>query len=127
MKQTSLTSDWSPDEVLYLRRKYGSTPDAKLARRLGRSQAAIARKAKALALSKNKAAFKGATMPRWTKEQIATLVRMHPSESNRAIALHLGRSEKSVSSMAAKMGLKKDARRLAQMGIENVALRRRRR
>ena len=66
---------------------------------------------------------KGVPMPRWTKAQVAALRHLYPSNSSREIGWLLGRSTASVSSLASRMGLKKSAGRLVEMGRENVSRR----
>lgn len=114
-----MTRTWTPEELLTLRTRYSSSDPARLARTLKRSTAEIERKASRLALGKNKAAFEGQTMPRWTPEDIATLRELYPTTSNREIAIRLHRSAKSVSSKAALLGLEKAPERLAEMGRAN--------
>jgi hypothetical protein len=66
---------------------------------------------------------KGRPMPRWTRTQLATLREFYRNSPNEDVALVTGRSVKSVASMAHRLGLKKSAGRLEQMGRENVAVR----
>jgi len=58
--------------------------------------------------------------PRWTKEQIALLKRLHKSRSNAEIAQALGRPTHSVAFKAHRLGLYKSASRLRKMGQENI-------
>ena len=58
--------------------------------------------------------------PRWTKEQIALLKRLHKCRSNVEIAQVLGRPAQSVAYKAHRLGLRKGARRLRKMGQENI-------
>lgn len=116
---------WMPDELVTLRRLYGSRTDAALARRLGRPAAEVAAKAAELGLAKNKAAFPGSRrMPRWTPAEVALLIRLYPSTANVAIARELGRSVKSVVSKAYALGLEKARARRQAAARANVMLRR---
>lgn len=117
-------ADWSPDEVLELRRVYGPNEDAIVADMLDRSVAAVQAKARELALAKDKRYFHGRAMPRWTDEEEANLRRLYPSHPNIKIAKALEKSLKSVTSKAHVMGLVKNDERLRSMGRENVAMRR---
>jgi len=120
-----MPATWTPEELKALRLAYGSSTPATLQRLLpGRSAEEIDAKAAELAIARNKAAFHGRKMPRWTAEEIEELRRLHPTTSNRAIALALGKSAKAVASKAHQLGLKKAPARLESMGRENVALRR---
>lgn len=114
-----MTRTWTPEEIATLRQRYGSSDSARLARDLRRTVAEVDRKASRLALAKNKAAFEGQTMPRWTEDDIETLRELYPTTSNREIAIRLHRSAKSVSSKAALLGLEKAPERLAEMGRAN--------
>jgi hypothetical protein len=58
--------------------------------------------------------------PRWTKEEIGILRRLYKSQSNAAIAKVLGRKVSSVVFKAHRLGLAKGARRLREMGQENI-------
>jgi hypothetical protein len=61
--------------------------------------------------------------PRWTKEEIAALKRMHRSRSNAEIAKVLRRKTSSVVFKAHRLGLSKGPKRLREMGKQNVAKR----
>ena len=82
-----------------------------------------------LALAKDKAFLrridqKSVTrMPRWTDQELDVLRELYPLLPNLEIAQKLNRSVKSVVSKAHNMGLRKDPKRLRQMGRENVSLR----
>jgi hypothetical protein len=115
---------WSLDDLALLRRTYGSRADDWIAERLGCSAFDVASRAGELALAKDKRRFPGQRMPRWTEQEIERLRAAYPTRSARAIAGELGRSVKSVVSKAQVLGLRKDAQRLREMGLENVALRR---
>jgi hypothetical protein len=70
--------------------------------------------------AKKKPASTALIKPRWTKEQIALLKRLHKSCSNVEIAQVLGRPAQSVAYKAHRLGLRKGARRLRKMGQENI-------
>jgi DNA-binding NarL/FixJ family response regulator len=74
--------------------------------------------AKTLAGCKRKAPTQ--TKKRWTKEQLRILKRLHKSHSNADIAKAVGRKIASVTSKAHRLGLSKSARRLREMGQENI-------
>ena len=118
---------WTPDEIVFLRRCYGSRTDEYLAERLPYDEQEIGVKAVELQLAKDKRRFKGRKMPRWSAQEVDLLQKRYPTRSNLEIARELGRSVKSVVSKAQGMGLKKDEERLQQMGRANVVLRRDRR
>jgi hypothetical protein len=61
--------------------------------------------------------------PRWTREEISVLRRMYRTNSNAEIAGILGRKVSSVVFKAHRMGLSKGARRLKEMGQENISKR----
>lgn len=120
------TGRWTSPEIQRLKRLYGTRTDEDLARILGRPIDAIRRQAAKLALAKDKAfvrRLEGAAatrMPRWSKEQLAELARLYPTEPNLEIARRLARSVKSVVSKAHQLGLEKSEDRLREMGRENV-------
>lgn len=120
---------WTPEEVAVLKRLYGSRMDEDLAKVLGRNVGAIRRQARKLHLAKDKTFLRrvhqrpATRMPRWSEEEVRTLVRLYSSESNLEIAEHLGRSVKSVVSKAHELSLKKSSERLQAMGRDNVSLR----
>ncbi len=58
--------------------------------------------------------------PRWTREEIATLKRLYRSRSNAEIARVLGRTVSSIVFKGYRLGLAKGARRLKEMGRENI-------
>ncbi len=58
--------------------------------------------------------------PRWTREEIATLKRLYRSRSNAEIATVLGRTVSSIVFKGYRLGLAKGARRLKEMGRENI-------
>lgn len=114
---------WSVEEVRSLRRRFSRTPDAELAQIFGCDEDAVRAKAEELALSKDKRAFKGRPMPRWTATEIAELRQDYANTPNVTLARRFRRSVKSVNSKAHGLGLRKDSERLASMGRENVAMR----
>jgi len=61
--------------------------------------------------------------PRWTKEEVALLKRLYRTHSNADIAEILGRKVSSVVFKGHRLGLAKGARRLKEMGRENIARR----
>ena len=58
--------------------------------------------------------------PRWTKEEVALLKRLYRTHSNSEIAGILGRKVSSVVFKGHRLGLAKGARRLRDMGRENI-------
>jgi len=77
-------------------------------------------------LPKTKAKKKTGTArvrPRWTKEEVALLKRLYRTHSNAEIAEILGRKVSSVVFKGHRLGLAKGARRLKEMGRENIARR----
>jgi hypothetical protein len=58
--------------------------------------------------------------PRWTKQEVSALKRLYRSHSNADIAEILGRKVSSVVFKGHRMGLSKGARRLREMGQENI-------
>ena len=58
--------------------------------------------------------------PRWTSEEVALLKRMYRTHSNAEIAEILGRKVSSVVFKGHRLGLSKGARRLKEMGRENI-------
>lgn len=124
------SGSWSRREVAEFKKVYGTRTDQDLARIFGRSEEAVARMAKQLSMSKDKAFLRklnhgqqSVRMPRWTDKELALLRELYPSQPNLAIAKRLGRSVKSVVSKAHNLGLKKSSERLRKMGRENVSLR----
>ena len=63
------------------------------------------------------------TRPRWTKDEVSTLKRMYRNHSNSDIAKVLGRKVSSVVFKGHRLGLSKGARRLREMGQENIRMR----
>jgi hypothetical protein len=58
--------------------------------------------------------------PRWTKEEVSLLKRLYRMHSNAEIAQILGRKVSSVVFKGHRLGLSKGARRLKEMGRENI-------
>lgn len=58
--------------------------------------------------------------PRWTKAEVALLRRLYRTHSNAEIAGILGRKVSSVVFKGHRLGLSKGARRLREMGQENI-------
>jgi hypothetical protein len=58
--------------------------------------------------------------PRWTKEEVSLLKRLYRIHSNAEIAQILGRKVSSVVFKGHRLGLSKGARRLKEMGRENI-------
>lgn len=69
----------------------------------------------------------GRTFTHWSESDVRLLRLVHEDLPDRLIARMLGKTEKSVRSMAWRLGLKKSKERLAEMGRENVAARWRKR
>ena len=61
--------------------------------------------------------------PRWTKEEVSVLTRLYRNRSNLDIAEVLGRKVSSVVFKGHRLGLSKGARRLREMGQENISRR----
>ena len=61
--------------------------------------------------------------PRWTREEVSTLKRLYRNRSNSDIARVLGRKVSSVVFKGHRLGLSKGARRLREMGQENIRMR----
>jgi hypothetical protein len=61
--------------------------------------------------------------PRWTKEEVSLLRRLYRTHSNAEIAGILGRKVSSVVFKGHRLGLAKGARRLKEMGRENIRCR----
>jgi hypothetical protein len=61
--------------------------------------------------------------PRWTREEVSLLRRLYRTNSNAEIAGILGRKVSSVVFKGHRLGLSKGARRLKEMGRENISRR----
>ena len=68
----------------------------------------------------NKNTVSSRVRPRWTKEEVSLLKRLYRSHSNAEIAGILGRKVSSVVFKGHRLGLSKGARRLREMGRENI-------
>lgn len=66
---------------------------------------------------------KGVPMPRWRSRELSLLRQHYPYLPNSDVAWLVGRSLKSVQTMASRLGLRKSAARLEEMGRQNVASR----
>ena len=111
---------WGSKELLKFRRAYGSSTDEELASQFGCTVEEVEKQAERYALSKNKAAFHGARMPRWTSDEVSYMENHYANTPNLVIARHLGRSVRSVVSKASTMGLRKSPDRLEEMGRQNA-------
>lgn len=69
---------------------------------------------------KNRKAKNFRVRPRWTKEEVSVLRRLYRTHSNAEIAAILGRKVSSVVFKGHRLGLSKGARRLREMGKENI-------
>ena len=58
--------------------------------------------------------------PRWTSEEVTLLKRLYRTHSNAEIAEIIGRKVSSVVFKGHRLGLSKGARRLKEMGRENI-------
>ncbi len=129
LKRTQFSGPWNPNEIQHLKQIYGNRSDEDLQTILGRSIGSIQRQAQLLRLSKDKGFLyrtrqTSSVMRRWSREQIQLLKDLYPNRPNLEIAKALGKSVKSVVSKAHDLELKKEVKRLREMGRENVALRR---
>lgn len=59
-------------------------------------------------------------MPRWTQDEVQVLKKLYPCRSNEDIGVYLNRSVQAVTSKAAKMGLRKSAAYLRDVGRRNI-------
>lgn len=117
--------EWSLDDLRDLRTLFASTEDEALVERFRRPVEEIHAQAQALGLAKNKGRFVGMRrMPRWDAAALEQLRELYPDFSNQEVARRLGRSVKAVASKASQLGLHKSPARIADMGRENRALRR---
>ncbi len=73
-----------------------------------------------MANNKKSKVKKAQVRPRWTKEEVALLKRLYRTHSNAEIAGILGRKVSSVVFKGHRLGLAKGARRLKEMGQENI-------
>lgn len=68
-----------------------------------------------LALTSN-----GRTFTKWTKRDLSTLRKHHANWPDDTLAWTIGKTLKSVRTMACRLGLKKSKARLSKMGRENI-------
>ena len=99
--------EWTKTESKLLKSIYPSHPDAELAKLFQTTPEDLQAHATYLALSKNKALFKGQRMPRWTQEETTYLLEQYHLQPSVSIARRLGRSHASVVSKANSLKLKK--------------------
>lgn len=71
-------------------------------------------------ITKNSKGKNNRVRPRWTKEEVSLLKRLYRTHSNAEIAGILGRKVSSVVFKGHRLGLSKGARRLKEMGRENI-------
>jgi len=124
-----LQETWSRAEIALFKGIHGTHTDEDLARFFGRSLENVLELARELRLAKDKAWRKQLTgprstrMPRWTSAEVRQLRSQYATRANVELARELGRTVASVVSKARLMKLKKSARRLSDMGRENVSVR----
>lgn len=108
------------EKLRRIRREYGSTSDAVLARRLRLPVAVVRAEAERARLGKCKRTFPGhRRMPRWTEDEVDLLRRLYATTPNVEIARILERTSVSVATKAHHLGLAKAPERLREMGHEN--------
>lgn len=117
----------SPDDTREFKRLYGTSRDQDLAEKFGISKMQVILLAGKLCLGKDKKWFPVERMPRWTSEEVEALRSLYGYAGNAEVARKLKRTIKSVVAKAHNLGLKKHPDRLAEMGRQNVKLRRDRR
>ena len=71
-------------------------------------------------VKKNVKAKVAQVRPRWTSEEVTLLKRLYRTHSNAEIAEIIGRKVSSVVFKGHRLGLSKGARRLKEMGQENI-------
>ena len=71
-------------------------------------------------VKKNAKAKTAQIRPRWTSEEVTLLKRLYRTHSNAEIAEIIGRKVSSVVFKGHRLGLSKGARRLKEMGRENI-------
>lgn len=124
-----LQESWSRVEIALFKGIHGTHTDEELARFFGRSLENVQTLARELRLAKDKAWLKqqhgprATRMPRWKRSEIRLLKEQYATRANLELARELSRSVASVVSKARLLGLKKSARRLRDMGRENVSVR----
>jgi len=127
------TGAWSHADRMRLQDIYGTRPDEALAIVFRRSVRSIQKQAAELQLAKDKAYLaslrpagsveRASRMPRWSDEELALLRKHYPDRPALEVARLLGRTRKSVVSKAHALGIRKSAKRLREMGRENVSFR----
>ena len=75
---------------------------------------------KTITVKKNTTAETANARPRWTSEEVTLLKRLYRTHSNAEIAEIIGRKVSSVVFKGHRLGLSKGARRLREMGRENI-------
>lgn len=108
------------EQLKRFRLLYSRRTDRDLALHFGIPESEVKNLARRYALGKDKHTFKGIKMPRWTEEEVARLCTLFPDMGNRDIAIRLGRSEKSVTSKANKLGLRKTEEHRRRVALENI-------
>lgn len=106
-----------------VKRRYGSTDDARLAEELGITVKRVEKIARRFCLAKDKLSFPGQPMPRWDEVEIAYLKDNYPTKPNLVLARELGRTVKAIVAKAHLMGLAKERDRLVEMGRQNISIR----
>lgn len=100
---------WTDQREL-LKKLYPSMTNQELAEKLGRTKGAIRGQARVMGLRKKgcKPSRRNYTGGFYSKQEIALIKKLYPTEQTQTIAARLGRTAKSVSGKAANMGIKKD-------------------
>lgn len=93
---------WLPDDERYVLENYGRVPVESIAKQLNRSRASIRQRA---ARPRNGRPGVGRKAPRWTESELLYLSQAYQKASPPGIAEHLGKSTRSVYSMAHKLGV----------------------
>ena len=114
----------NPDEIREFKRIYGTSRDHDLAEKFNISIHQVRYLAAQHCLGKDKKKFPIENMPRWTSEEVELLKELYGNSSNSEVAKNLKRTIKSIVAKAHNLGLKKNSNRLAEMGRQNVKLRR---
>jgi len=100
-KKTSIA--WSKDEVKLLKRLYPRGKAGEIARRTGRSLAAVKQKAHRMGIKTREDRL-------WSAREIRQLKRLYPSENIQRIADKLGRSYGAITGKAYELGLTQETR-----------------
>lgn len=112
------------EDLKEFKRIYGTSRDRDLAAQFGLTIEQVQERADEMCLGKDKKRFPCHRMPRWSQEEEQRLRDLYPEMPNADIAAELGRTVKSIVSKANKLRLKKDPKRLEDMGRDNVRWRR---